>query len=130
MNTKEYLQYHREACDKLIAITASKNADYTGDSDDPFKNFRGVEQDGICSTEQGFLTRMRDKWSRTVSLVMRQLRTGEGARVKDETLEDTLFDFANYCILLAGWLRAKRLAADRIALAAAKMPETPKAPLT
>lgn len=107
MNKAEYIDYHRQMCQRMIDTTAKKNADYTGESDDPFANFRAVETDGICDVEIGFLTRMRDKWSRMISLVKRLLKTGEGPKVLDESLEDTLIDLANYCILLAGYLRSK-----------------------
>lgn len=102
--SEQYVKYHKEVCDKLVDITARKNADYTaGRNADAFANFRMVDKLGICSIEQGFLTRMTDKLSRLVSLV-----TGHNPRVKDESIEDTLLDLANYCILLAGYLRSKK----------------------
>ena len=42
---------------------------------------------------KGILVRMSDKWARIV-----QLSTKEAA-VKDETIEDTLLDLANYALL-------------------------------
>ena len=103
MTKKEYFEFHKACCDKMIAITAAKNADYTGVGDDPFANFTRVESLMICTTEQGFLTRMMDKFSRIVSFSQK----GE-LQVKDESVEDTLLDFANYCILLAGYIKSKK----------------------
>ena len=102
MTKKEYLDFHKSCCDKMVSITAAKNADYTGDNEDPFSNFSYVEKLGICSVEVGFLTRMTDKLSRIRAL------TKQDAQVKDESIQDTLIDLANYCVLLAGYLRNKK----------------------
>ena len=100
-----YLQLHKLLCSRMMEITARKNADYTGGSveNDAFANFRQVERLGICSTEQGFLTRMSDKMARINSFV----KKGE-LKVKDESVEDTLLDLANYCILMIGYVRSKK----------------------
>lgn len=103
MTREEYLKYHRECCDKMVEITARKNADYTSGSDDPFFNFTRVEALGICETEQGFLTRMTDKVARIITFAKKGV-----LQVKDETVEDTLLDLANYCVLMAGYIRSKR----------------------
>ncbi len=103
MTKDEYLSYHKSTCDRLVAITAAKNADYTGTDPDPFANFARVSLMGICSTEQGFLTRMLDKFCRVTSFVQQGT-----LKVKDESVEDTLFDLANYCILLAGYIRSQK----------------------
>ena len=99
----DYMQFHADCCAKMIAVTKAKNADYTGTSLDPFANFSRVEAIGICSTEQGFLTRMFDKFSRVTSFVQKGV-----LQVKDESVEDTLIDLANYAILMAGYIRSKR----------------------
>lgn len=95
----------------MIATTKAKNADYTGSNADPFSNFTRVEILGITTAEKGFLTRITDKFCRIISFDQR----GE-LSVKDETVEDTLMDLANYCILMAGYLRHKRgrIEADRM----------------
>lgn len=103
MTREEYLVYHRAACDKMVEITTKKNADYTNGSADPFFNFTRVEAVGIADTETGFLTRMFDKFARITTFV----RKGS-LEVADETVEDTLLDLANYCVLMAGYLKAKR----------------------
>jgi hypothetical protein len=102
MTKQEYFKFHEKAMEKMKAITHAKNADYTGSSASPFANFTRVEALGICSTEQGFLTRMTDKMARLVSFVQNDI-----LQVKDESVEDTLLDLANYCILMAGYVRHK-----------------------
>lgn len=85
---------------RSLEISKSKNKDYTGDPNDPFGNFKSVENIGIVSTEKGFLTRMMDKIKRINSLV----EPGAQVAVKDEALEDTLLDLANYAKLFYGYL--------------------------
>lgn len=87
----------------MHATTIAKNADYTGDNTDPFFNFTLVEKLGICQTEIGFLTRMTDKLSRIAG----SLRTPD-LKVKDESIDDTLIDLANYCVILAIYRRSKK----------------------
>lgn len=104
MNTKEFLKFHEETLLKMIEITKQKNHDYAGfEDDDPFANFKIVEKCGISSTEQGFLTRMMDKVSRINSFVKQGV-----CNVKDEKIEDTLLDLANYSILMAGYIKSKK----------------------
>jgi hypothetical protein len=103
MTPKEYLKYHEAACKKMVEITRCKNADYVGNSDSAFANFDRVSAMGICETEIGFLTRMLDKFCRLVSFVQRGTLL-----VKDESLEDTALDLANYCILFAGYVKARK----------------------
>lgn len=103
MTKSEYMAFHKAACEKMHTITKAKNADYTGTGANPFANFERVEALGICSTEQGFLTRMTDKMSRLSSFVQRGV-----LEVKDESVEDTLLDLANYSILLAAYIKAKK----------------------
>jgi hypothetical protein len=102
MTKQDYFKFHQDCLDKMAKITAAKNADYTGVGDDPFANFTRVEAVGICSTEQGFLTRMMDKVSRINSFVQKGT-----LQVKDESVEDTLLDLANYCLLMAGYIKSK-----------------------
>lgn len=103
MTKQEYMDFHEACCKRMVEVTRAKNADYTGTSVDPFANFTRVESIGICSTEQGFLTRMFDKFSRITSFVQKGV-----LQVKDESVEDTLIDLANYSILMAGFIRSKR----------------------
>ena len=116
MTREEYLAFHRTSCDRMVEITKAKNADYTSGSDDPFFNFTRIEAVGIASTEVGFLTRMFDKFARITTFVKKGV-----LQVSDESVEDTLFDLANYCILLAGFIRSRRLNEQTA-------PETPSPP--
>jgi len=104
MTKSEYIEFHKATCEKLMEITAKKNSDYTGNTDDPFKNFRSPEYRGYATVEQGFLTRMDDKFSRISSFVQKG-----SLQVSDETVFDTLFDLSNYCILMAGYLKEKQM---------------------
>jgi len=126
MKKEQYIQFHKDSCQKLIDITAKKNADYTGVSDDAFANFRqiaglvGPRAGNMAGTGTvdmvavGFVTRMSDKLSRVGSFVSK----GE-LMVKDESVQDTLLDLANYCILFAGYLNQEAYAAQK------QRPESP-----
>lgn len=105
MTGEEFIKFHAVCCEKMQAICKAKNADYAGAKGgaDAFANFKMVEHFGVASVEQGMLTRMSDKFARIASFVA----VGT-LKVKDESVEDTLLDFANYCILLAGFIHSKR----------------------
>ena len=103
MTKDEYFKFHKYFCDKMITITKAKNADYTGGADDPFANFTNVKACGGANTEQGFLFRMNDKIMRISSFVEK----GE-LLVKDESVQDTLHDLANYCALMSGYIQSKK----------------------
>ena len=92
----------------LVETVRRKNADYSGVAPDPFGNFRNVEDLGIATVEQGFLTRMTDKLARAASLT----KPGKVAQVKDESVEDTLFDLAAYSFLLAAYRASVRLSRE------------------
>lgn len=102
MTKEQYMAFHASQCQRMQEITKAKNADYTGNDADPFANFTRVEKLGICSTEQGFLTRMTDKLCRISSFVQKGT-----LQVKDESVQDTLLDLANYAILMSGFLKSK-----------------------
>jgi len=101
MTKQEYFQFAEGFFEQCLEISKKKNADYTGDTNDPFSNFKSVETLGV-PTEVGFLTRMMDKMKRIASFVEK----GE-LQVKDEAVEDTLNDLANYCCLMAGYIKSK-----------------------
>ena len=104
MTKDEYLEYHSSVCERMKSIVKAKNEDYTGTDPDPFANFSKVEKLGICSTEIGMLVRLNDKFSRIISFVQKGFLL-----VKDESVEDTCIDAANYFIFLAEYLKSKRL---------------------
>ena len=75
---------HAGICAELTNIYKKKNADY-GNS---FS--RAVEKYGLVSA----LTRISDKFNRLESLILHKEQ-----EVKDESVQDTLLDLANYCIM-------------------------------
>jgi hypothetical protein len=91
MTREQLIDKHRELTLRMARITETKNNDY-GSSDDPFANFREFG-------ELGFLVRMSDKWKR----IKTALYEKRDLQVADETIEDTLLDLANYCLLLLCW---------------------------
>ena len=77
------IKLHKQICDDLNTLYARKNADY-GDSF------------GKSYSEYGLIMaciRLEDKLNRLKSLAK------QAARVKDESIEDTLADLANYAIM-------------------------------
>lgn len=75
---------HAGICAELTNTYKKKNADY-GNS---FS--RAVEKYGLVSA----LTRISDKFNRLESLILHKEQ-----EVKDESVQDTLLDLANYCIM-------------------------------
>lgn len=103
-NNNVLLEDIRTYTQLMVSIAEKKNADYAGVGGDPFSNFTKVQYLGIASTEQGFLTRMNDKFSRLISFVSKGF-----LKVSDETVEDTLLDLANYCLIMASYLKRKKM---------------------
>ena len=71
--------------DKVLATYDAKNSDYGDSVGDTYKRFGDIS----------FLVRITDKYNR-----INQLIESEN-KVKDESIEDTILDLANYCLL---WL--------------------------
>jgi len=103
MTKEQYLVFFKETTQKMLAITTAKNQDYTGGDSNPFANFTATERLGVTSTERGFLTRMLDKIMRINAYI-----ANGNLMVKDESVEDTLLDLANYSILLAGYIKSQK----------------------
>ena len=104
MNAQDqYLKDFEELTVRMLEITKAKNSDYCGDVSQPFKNFTMVETMGFATTEQGFCTRLTDKMMRIAGFV----KNGT-LEVKDESVEDTLLDAANYALLFICYLRSKK----------------------
>jgi hypothetical protein len=78
--------------DEMLAIHDRKNHDYATD-EDPYANFRVCEMMGV-SPFKGIIIRLCDKFSRITGFAQK-----ETLKVKDESIEDTLLDMANYCLL-------------------------------
>ena len=75
---------HYAVCQKLNAVYKAKNHDYGDSFGDTFKKL------GIISA----VTRLSDKMNRLMSLAV-----AHDTQVKDEKIEDTLLDMANYAIM-------------------------------
>lgn len=78
------VEQHYAICQKLNQVYKSKNHDYGDSFGDTYKKL------GIISA----ITRLSDKMNRLMSLVVKH-----DAQVKDEKIEDTLLDMANYAIM-------------------------------
>lgn len=103
MNRDEFLQAMGENCDEALTIVQAKNQDYA-DGEDPFQNFRMVEDAGLCSLEQGVAVRMSDKLQRVFNLLPESVE----AAVDDESLDDTLLDLMNYANILLTYRKMER----------------------
>ena len=77
------IEIHKTICDKLHDTYKAKNADY-GNS---FAKVRAKYPEAI-------LIRLEDKMSRLEQLIINGNR-----QVADESINDTLLDMANYCIM-------------------------------
>lgn len=112
MSREELLAFFDASVASMREILSNKNHDYAGKNvvSDAFFNFTRVDALGISSTETGFLTRMTDKLCRIITFVK-----GGVLMVDDEKVSDTLLDLANYSILMAGYIKAKRANIEGIA---------------
>jgi len=80
-----------ELLDEIAELHDKKNHDYAQDGD-PLSNLRRSENFGIPGWK-GILIRLSDKWSRLEELSKKE------ARVKEESIKDTLLDNAIYSLL-------------------------------
>lgn len=80
---------HDEVLSILSQTYKAKNADY-GDS-----FTQTCDRFGLTAA----MVRMSDKWNRLVNLA----KQVDEAQVKDESLDDTLLDLANYAIMTYMW---------------------------
>lgn len=103
--TKENMQ---NAHDELLQTFVDKNADY-GNS---FES--SLEEYGLIAA----LIRMDDKMGRLRTLIKSSFineildNESDGARVKDESISDTLRDLSNYALMASVWLDNKDLEED------------------
>lgn len=72
-----------------------KNAGYSGDSPDPWKNFRGCVPFGISAVD-GCITRLCDKYTRFQNIISNPELDQVG-----EKAAETITDFAAYCLILS-----------------------------
>lgn len=74
---------------EMLELYAKKNRDY----DNSYS--RSLDEDGLLVAK----IRLGDKFSRFSTLIKQE------ALVKDETIEDTLIDMANYSVMTLLWLK-------------------------
>jgi len=99
----ELLAFHEVLCAEARKLMEAKNHDYAGaDGLSPFANFQVVELVGVATTEQGFLTRMLDKFKRLDTFA----KAGE-LKVENEGFRDACLDLVNYSILFAAYCSDK-----------------------
>ena len=91
---QDKIAIHEDLCREMHALYDRKNADY-GDS---FSQLRQRYPNFVCM-------RIFDKLNRLETV----MQPGYACRVKDETVEDTLMDIANYAIMELTERRAERL---------------------
>ena len=80
---------HKEILDEIHNVYLAKNADYGNSFGDQFEEY------GVLSAA----IRIDDKMRRLKQLIKNE------AKVKDESLEDTVQDMANYCVMTLVELR-------------------------
>lgn len=102
MTQNDYLDAFGSEYEKQRQLSEAKGTDYSG-TQDVFKNFRMVEQLGICPTEVGILTRMSDKFAR----LSRLIGSGCAPTVPNESVIDTLRDLSIYSKILIIYLENK-----------------------
>lgn len=82
-NQTDTASLHKQICEQMTSTYIRKNNDYGN----AFANLRNEIPNAI-------LVRLYDKYSR-----LKTLMSGEKQMVNDESIDDTLLDLANYCIL-------------------------------
>ena len=92
MNKQEFLQSIKNFFEDAYSTIEKKNHDYGGD-EDLYKNFNASSFVGV-SPEKAIMVRMLDKISRVSTLLDKE------AKVKEESMDDTLMDLANYASIL------------------------------
>lgn len=88
---KDKKAIYNSIINSMVKTYEAKNSDYGDSVGDTYNKFGDVS----------FLTRITDKYNRILSLSDK----GACGEVKDESLDDTILDLANYCVL---WLVERR----------------------
>lgn len=101
MDQKQFLKRLEELHMGCVEISRAKNSDYAN-VDDPFYNFRASAAFGI-DVGKGIIVRMTDKLSRISNLLTRD------AKVKDESILDTLSDLSNYALILRAFIESENV---------------------
>ena len=90
----------KKILDTMNEISIAKNNDYAGN--DFLSNFKMSEKLGV-KPSMGCAIRISDKFSRICQLMQK-----DAPDVTDETIEDTLIDLANYCVIMVLLLREEQ----------------------
>lgn len=94
MSSEDKVKMFQDIVDEMTNIYVDKNHDYGDSVHDTYERY------GMTS----FLVRMEDKINR-----IKTLTEGEAIKVKDEKIEDTLKDLANYAILAIMEMRREKM---------------------
>lgn len=97
VNNMDRLGIYQYILSNLEDTYKRKNSDYGNSVGDTYEKFGDIS----------FLTRITDKYNRMVNLVC---NSNNVRKVKDEALEDTTLDLANYCLL---WLVEREYAGQQ-----------------
>ena len=89
------IEHHLEIVTALNKLYAEKNHDYGNSFGETYQKL------GIISA----LTRISDKYNRLISLAT---KPEEERKVKDESIQDTLLDMDNYCIMTVIEMEAEK----------------------
>ena len=99
----------KETFRTIFELMLQKNADYTGDTDDPYANFRLATLEGIHPM-RGVMLRVQDKMQR-IRTFIGLIESGEEGilSVPGETVEDAFSDIIGYMQILRGLSREYRV---------------------
>lgn len=90
--TSESISKFKEITDSMAKTYEAKNHDYGNSFDQSLNEF------GLVAS----VVRLGDKMNRIKSLIKKE------AQVKNESIEDTLLDMANYAIMTVLWMNNKK----------------------
>jgi hypothetical protein len=92
MNRNQFIKNIENTYKQGVELIKTKNSDYASD-EDPWRNFGFATLIGL-DVKQAILLRTVDKIARISNLLKQE------AKVKDETITDTLLDAVNYLAIL------------------------------
>lgn len=96
MTREQKVTRHLEIAKALNQLYDSKGHDYGDSFGETYRKL------GIISS----LTRISDKYNRLISLAT---KPEEERKVKDESIQDTLLDLSNYCIMTVIEMEAEKI---------------------
>lgn len=84
----KFMNKYKEIANNMMETCIAKNNDYGSSVEDTYEKFGDIS----------YLVRITDKYNRILSLMDKE------AEVKDESIDDTILDLSNYCLL---WLASR-----------------------